>query len=53
MNSNSAVNAKIADPTRVVSVGDSTISTIPAARASGVVAACSQPRRWGLTSSLT
>ena len=50
--SSSAVPANTAEPTRVVSVGESTISTTPAARASGVVAACSQPRRCGLTSSL-
>ena len=53
VNSASADAAKIADPIRVIGVGESAISTIPAASASGAVAACSQPRRCGLTSWMT
>ena len=53
VNRASAEAAKTADPMRVDVVGESATSTIPAARASGAVAACSQPRRWGLTSSMT
>ena len=41
---------KTTEPTRVIVVGDSAISTIPAARVSGAVPRCSQPRSLGLTS---
>ena len=50
MNSTSADEANTADPTRVDAVGESTTSTMPAASVSGATAACSQPRRCGLTS---
>ena len=45
------VNA--ADPIRVVSSGESAMSTMPAASVNGAVARCSQPRSLGLISAVT
>src|SRR5680860_1730041 len=45
--------AKTAEPRRVAGVGESVISTTPATRESGAIAACNQPRSFGLTSSLS
>ncbi len=49
----SAVSANTTLPTRVAAVGDSTMSTMPAARVSGAVTACSQPRSLGFSSART
>jgi hypothetical protein len=38
------------EPIRVVSVGESAMSTIPAATVRGTTPRCSQPRSFGLTS---
>src|SRR5690242_2722354 len=48
VNSSSALAAKTADPTRVATVGERQMSTMPAASARGENEACSQPRSRGL-----
>ncbi len=52
MKTRSAESANAADPIRVDAVGDMATRTMPAARASGAVPACSQPRSLGLTSAI-
>ena len=52
MKSTTAEVAKTADPMREGAVGESTTRTMPAASVSGALAACIQPRSFGLTSSM-